>query len=138
GRSRRWRYHQSLPLASDNLAWSERRTQRPQRKPSGKLEISADGSRPSYEICHSGDHRTDWNDNGFPAVGSATQHLRGFLRRDNDYRLRLPVRHGLVSSDRRDRLVIESNLRHDRSDTPSDLSGLSAFRLDRTTVLRHG
>ena len=53
------------------------------------------------------------------------------LRRAADRRLRLPVRHRLVAADRRDRLLLESDLRHDRGDAAADLPDLPDRRLDR-------
>ena len=51
------------------------------------------------------------------------------LGRAADRRLRLPVRHRLVAADRRDRLVVESDLGHDGGDAAAhlpDLPGRSA------------
>ena len=53
------------------------------------------------------------------------------LGRRPDRRLRLPVRDRVVAADRRDRLVVEPDLRHDRGDAAAHLPGLPAGRLDR-------
>ena len=52
--------------------------------------------------------------------------------------LRLPLRHRLLAAHRRDRLVVEPDLRHDRRHAAAHLPGLPRPRLDRPDVLRHG
>ena len=59
-------------------------------------------------------------------------------RRQPDRRPRVPVRHRVVAADRRDRLLVESDLRHDGRDAAADLPRLPDARLDRAVVLRHG
>ncbi len=57
-------------------------------------------------------------------AGAAAAHEPA--RRLPDRRPRLPVRHRVVAADRRDRLVVESDLRHDGRDAAAHLPGLPA------------
>ena len=48
--------------------------------------------------------------------------------------LRLPLRHGLVAAHRRNRLLVESDLRHDRRHAAAHLPGVPGRRLDRAAI----
>ncbi len=58
-------------------------------------------------------------------------------RRRADRRPRLPVRDRVVAADRRNRIVVQSDLGDDRRDAAADVPGLRARRLDRADLLRH-
>ena len=55
----------------------------------------------------------------------------GPARRDDDPAVRIPLRHGFLAVDRRDRLVVESDLRHDHRHAAVDVPDLPAVGQDR-------
>ena len=58
-----------------------------------------------------------------PALGLGLE-PPGPARRGHDPAVRLPVRHGVVAADRRGRLVVEPDLRHDHRHAAADLPDL--------------
>ena len=58
-------------------------------------------------------------------------------RRAADRAVRLPVRDGVVAADRRARLVVQPDQRHDGGDAAAHLPDLPAAGLDGADLLRH-
>ena len=125
-RGRRGRHHQPAALAADDLAQPARGPEGlPRRRRRARASLVAHRSRPVDE----GRRRRQPGARRRHHAGAAAAHEPA--RRAADRRLRLPVRHRVVAPHRRDRLLVEPDLRHDRRHAAAHLPGLPAGRLDR-------
>ena len=132
GRCRR-RHYQLVSVVTHHLARFARRFGRFARGPPCDFTGSSDRSRYLDEDRDRRRRFTPSGDDRSPPAQSAMEPAR----RSPDRRLWFSVRNRFLPPNRRDRLVIQSDLRHDRGHPPSYLSDFSYRGLDRPALLRN-
>ena len=123
-RGRGGRHHQPVPLAADHLARPARGAARRERG-ARRGPAAPHRARP-LDAARARRHRRARRRD---LARAAAPHEPA--RRGADRRARLPLRHGLVAPHRRDRLVVEPDLRDDGRDAAPHLPRLPRRRLDR-------
>ena len=141
GRGRR-RHHQPLPGPAADLRLARAGLARPARQRRLRIAGAASGPTATSRCASSASARWCWCSRSGPSCFGAFGQLSmgatlivNLVGRTADRALRLPVRHGLLAADRRDRLLVESDLRHDGGHAAADLPDLprcSAGRARRT------
>ncbi len=129
-RGRRGRHHLAGALAAHHLARAQGGPARRHRR-ARRRRPASHRARPADEC---GVHRHP-RAGGGDRVRQAAPHEPA--RRRPDRRIRVPVRHRVLAPGRRDRLVVQPDLGHDRGDAAPHLPHLPRGRLDRRPLLRH-
>ena len=123
------RHHQPVPRNPADRQFAGGRLARPAQQCHGRRCRSAHGSRHANQLCRAGHPGLDCRDLGRAAAGYGLQR-RESGRRGADRAVRLLVRHGVLAADRRDRLLVQPDLRHDRGHPAVDVPDLPGAWLD--------
>ncbi len=121
----------SLPMIARGRGRGPERLAGAARRDAGARRAAAHRPGP---LASTGRHRPHRPDGRHPFSPQPADEHPG---RSHDRAVRVPLRHRLLPPHRRDRLVVQSDLRDDRRDASAHLPGVSGAGLDRADLLRH-